>query len=150
MEIYRGRSVQLQPSVTPDQNVQSSVGQQGNIPGQSPSGAPSNAMSASQMATQLGMSSGPGNMFPVVANSGYDGVPTADDRVSYSNRFGGEFQQPPAYQNPQNWGDRQIEQTSGTTSNSGAAIEGATSINPPSPANNWSSPINGKLNWQGD
>jgi tetratricopeptide (TPR) repeat protein len=106
---------------------------------------------ASQMATRIGMCAGPGGMFPMVAGSENDSAPPAApnvSNVSFNNRFGGEFQQAPAYQNAQNWGANSIDQTSSTQTNRTEPIDGAPNIAPQSPMQNWQPPTSGGLNWQ--
>jgi hypothetical protein len=95
----------------------------------------------------MAMSFGPGSLFPIVQSPTSGGIQSADHSNSVNNRMGGEFHQPPAYQNQntQNWSGNRIEQTNGN-----APIEGTPSIAPASPANDWSSPTTGRLNWQND
>lgn len=62
-------------------------------------------ISASHAAAQLGMSAGPGSLFPIVASEpaqtgGMNMHPSMTP--NHEKRFGSEFAQPPQYQNPNN------------------------------------------------
>ena len=109
---------------------------------------------ATQMATQLGMSAGPGGMFPIVPETGNNGTaPSApanpnNPAASYNNRFGGEFQQAPAFQNAPNWAGNPNDQAAQAPTNRTDQIEGAPVIAPASPTQNWQQPTAGNLNWQ--
>lgn len=154
----RGNTVQLPQGLQPDtggqfasqRNDQNGYQQQNAAYGnnQPPiNGQDANTnLNASQYAAQLAMSVGPGSMFPVVP-SAMDGETPSGDSSGYNQRFGGEFQQTPAYQNSQNWGSNSIEQTSVSDN---APIEGAPSIAPASPTANWGAPNSRRLNWQND
>ena len=149
-EIVRG-SARLQPGLamapqnSPGSNAQASGYQNNPQMG-------GNFSNASQVAAEMAMSFGPGSLFPIVQSPTSGGIQSADHSNSVNNRMGGEFHQPPAYQNQntQNWSGNRIEQTSVTAPNGNAPIEGTPSIAPASPANDWSSPTNGRLNWQND
>lgn len=159
IEIVRGNATPRQSGMQPNapasygyqrnaQNDYQQASNQGYIdaPQGTPQGANAN-QNASQYAAQLAMSVGPGSMFPVVANPGDSEIPS-NETGSYNQRFGGEFQQPPAYQNPQGWNNNNaIEQTSVSDD---SRIEGVTPIAPASPASNWGSPSGRGLNWQSE
>ena len=160
IEIVRGGSAPIQPASQFDASNQyanqrspqngmppSQNGGYGNQPSTINGASDANGgMNASQYAAQLAMSVGPGSMFPVVPAVADGEIPSGDSS-SYNQRFGGEFQQSPSYQNPQNWGGNSIEQASVADN---ARIEGAPSIAPVSPTANWGSPNGRRLNWQNE
>ncbi len=84
---------------TPSQ-FQSPIEQMGHAQGGADSG-----VSASQAAAQLGMSVGPGSLFPIVASdptsAGGTSMPSSG-APAYEQRSGNEFAQPPQYQNQNN------------------------------------------------
>ena len=135
-------------------------------------------VSASQAAAQLGMSAGPGSLFPVVASDpapagGMSRQPSVTP--AYEQRFNSEFPQPPQYQTPNNQsapnrvpnqGAIQFLGGDGSASNpstsnwpgampsrsNGTAQQGFAGsdvmIAPSSPASNMSSPWDSPSNWQ--
>ncbi len=154
--------------------LQSSVEQMGNVQG----GVADGGVSASQAAAQLGMSAGPGSLFPIVASdpnsAGGMSQPTSANPY-YDQRFGGEFAQPPQYQHQNNQsapsgaanqGRVPLPGNDGSASNqfsprwqgaaplksSGAALPGSAgsdvSIAPNSPASNMARPWDAPANWQ--
>jgi hypothetical protein len=128
--------------------------------------------SAIQAAAQLGMSAGPGSLFPVVAgDSGATNSPNAAQTPSFAPRFGGEiaappqhqFSAPPQYPNPSNQFPSGASNSSGEwrfgapptawSANSAppqsssppimTGTDSSVSIAPSSPANNWARPTDG-------
>lgn len=101
-----------------------------------------NELTSSQMATQIGMTVGPGSLFPAPQPTGYVGFsPNGSD-----SRFNSDFSQMPAQQNQQNWSGNQNDQRRGANANT--TDEGLTA-GPPSPANNWGPPsMTTAPNWQ--
>ncbi len=155
-ETFRGGAVQLQPGIQTGlpiepqiQQSQFQQSQQKPVALGSNAQAANDAYNASQMATQLAMNAGPGSLFPIVPASANDGLGSVGQPSAYDSRMGGEFQQPPAYQNPQNWSGNPNAQSSAARNNS-PQIEGLPSIGPATPTSNWSSPTAGSLNWQGN
>ena len=102
MDFWKGAPVQSNAgafNTTPPQ-AQFSMEQLGHLQGGATGG-----VSAIQAAAQLGMSAGPGSLFPIVVS---DSAPTGGLSMhpsvtpAHEQRFGGEFSQPPQYQNPGN------------------------------------------------
>lgn len=141
-------------------------------------GGTSNGSTASQAAAQLGMSAGPGSMFPIVgSDSASPGGMNMHPSVTpnHEQRFGSEFSQPPQHQNPGNQyvpggsphrgGILLLGGESASSSQSapnwpgaaasrsdGTAPQGSfandLTIAPASPANNMSRPWDAPANWQ--
>ena len=95
-----------------------------------------NLTSSAQMATQVGMSAGPGGMFPIVQGTGGNAAPSGEPSLGFDSRFGAEFQQPSQFQNAANWQANPGEQSKGVSSNQPGTDEGFT-VGPPSPSSNW-------------
>jgi len=100
MDFWQGAPVQPNGGVSRSPSAQYPIEQMGYTQGSATSG-----VSASHAAAQLGMSAGPGSLFPIVASdSASAGGMSMHPSVTpnYEQRFGGEFPQPPQYQNPVN------------------------------------------------
>ena len=118
-EFFLGSPGQTQPQRQTDSQIQQAWGQRlgtatnndQQINGSNP---------ASQMATQLGMSAGPGNMFPIMlgshaTSSVNDGAIPAGLSNSQASGFGGGFAQPSNSPNSQSWSGNQVEPPSNAT-----------------------------------
>jgi hypothetical protein len=108
------------------------------------------------MATQLGMSAGPGSMFPIMLDThnmgtGNDYNAPAQSSEMPKNRIGVENLQPSIIPNSQEGSDRQGSLPNGSTQKP----EFNGSVAPPSPMNSWVAPMSGwespsaaAMNWQ--
>lgn len=101
-----------------------------------------NDLNSRQMVTQLGMSAGPGMLFPAPQPRANNGYPPN----GFDARFGSDFSPPSANQNGQNWSGNLDDQRRG---NNESLMDDDMTTNPPSPASNWGPPsmMNGP-NWQ--
>jgi hypothetical protein len=149
-KVFKGSGAVSQQNRTNEQQIQQAWDQQLVNNAMNTVQQPNGFNNASQMATQLGMSAGPGGMFPLMQGSNSDNPGIVNSSGFRENRFGAEMQRPLNDQSSQNWSGGSNDQTL----NSGTANFGnesrSSSVAPMSPANNWSSPATGTLNWQND
>lgn len=145
-EIFRGTASQQMTSRALDPQIQRAMGQQGNT-GMNGVQQVNGSMSAARMATQLGMSAGPGNMFPMVAGPAPDETGSGGPTTNYENRTGGEVQQASAYHDPA-FGPANSPDPLADSNSFSSQYEGSASIAPASPASNWGAQAMGPSSWQ--
>ena len=173
MDFWQGASGQSNGAASNSFQGQNSIEQMGHTQGGAAGG-----VSASQAAAQLGMSAGPGSLFPIMpSDSASAGGMSRHPSVTpaYEQRFNNEFPQPPQYQTPNNQlAPNRVPNQSrvlllgnegsatnqyppnwqGTSSSrsNGIAQQGSAGndvmIAPSSPASNMSSPWDSSSNWQ--
>lgn len=144
---FRGSSPQMQGR-GPDATIQQAGGQRMQPAGPGNFQQYNDQRNASQMATQIGMNAGPGSMFPIVPGSEGETANASEPQASFNNRSGGDFAQPPAFQNARNWGGNPNEQAPSWSANQTDKIEGVPTIAPSNPTLNWAAPTSGTVNWQ--
>lgn len=144
-EIFRGTGSPQMTSRPMDPQIQRAMNQQGGA-GMNGVQQVNGSMSAARMATQLGMSAGPGNMFPMVSGPSPDASATGPT-TNFENGSGGELQQASAYQDPALGPGNSPDPLADSNSFS-SQYDGSASIAPASPASNWGTQVSGSPSWQ--
>jgi len=151
-EVFRGRTSQQTTPRALDQQIQRAMSLQGN-PGMNNVQQVNGTMSAARMATQLGMSAGPGNMFPMMQGPAPEAASpegpsnSYESRTDYEQRMGSELQQASGYQDPALNPASSVDPLNDTSS-FGSQYDGTASIAPASPADSWGSQVMGTSSWQ--
>jgi Tfp pilus assembly protein PilF len=148
--IFRGTGGPNQQSRTNDPQFQQVRDQRGSAAASNNQQQSNGYNNACLMAAQLGMSAGPGSMFPVMQGSDSDMGTQRNPGYSRNNQFGAELQPSLDSQYPQSQNSNGIEQTSNRASMNSGNDQQLPPIAPMSPANNWSSPGVSPFNWQND